>query len=127
MVVRVACLCAWVAKGLLSIKRDWAIPPKKGKASFAPHKTSFVNNNGWFCTSSKQVGHKEHDCKNTKSHANVSLIRFDSCYLLTKGANGVKDKFVGTSMLGPKKAIWVPKILVTNLQGPKQVWIPKKN
>jgi hypothetical protein len=26
----------------------------------------------------------------------------NSCYLLTKGANGVKAKFVGTSMLGPK-------------------------
>jgi hypothetical protein len=23
-----------------------------------------------------------------------------------------------------KKAIWVPNTLVTNLQGPKQVWVP---
>ena len=26
-----------------------------------------------------------------------------------------------------KKFIWVPKSLVTNLQGPKQVWVPKRN
>jgi hypothetical protein len=32
--------------------------PKKGKTIFAPHKTSFVKNNGRFCTSCKQVGHK---------------------------------------------------------------------
>ena len=32
--------------------------PKKGKVTFAPHKTSFVKNNGWFYTSCKQVGHK---------------------------------------------------------------------
>jgi hypothetical protein len=39
----------------------------------------------------------------------------------------VKAKFVGTSLLGPKKkVIWVPKSLVTNLEGPKQVWVPKK-
>jgi hypothetical protein len=101
--------------------------PKKGKAAFAPHKTSFVKNNGRFSTSCKQVGHKEHDCKNRKSHANESSIKFDSCYLLTKDANGVKAKFVGTSLLGLKKAIWVPKSLVTNLQGLKQVWVPKKN
>jgi hypothetical protein len=37
--------------------------PKKGKAAFAPHNTSFVKNNGQFCTSCKHVGHKEHDCK----------------------------------------------------------------
>ena len=28
--------------------------PKKGKTAFAPHKTSFVKNNGRFCTSCKQ-------------------------------------------------------------------------
>ena len=33
--------------------------PKKGKAAFAPHKTSFMKNNGRFCTSCKQVGHVE--------------------------------------------------------------------
>jgi hypothetical protein len=73
------------------------------------------------------VGEIHHD-DGTKSHANVSSIKFDSRYLLTKGANGVKAKFVGISLLGSKKkVIWVPKSLVTNLQGPKQVWVPKKN
>ena len=87
-----------------------------------------MKNNGRFCTSCKQVGHKENDYKNKNKNAIVSSIKFDSCYLLTKGANGVKAKFVGTSMLSPKKkAIWVPKSLVTNLQGPKQVWVPKKH
>jgi hypothetical protein len=58
--------------------------------------------------------------RNKNNNAIVSSIKFDSCYLLTKGANGVKAKFVGTSMLGPKKkVIWVPKNLVTNLQGLK--------
>ena len=47
---------------------------KKGKAAFASHKTSFVKNNGRFCTSCKQVGHIEQKCMNKKSHANVSSI-----------------------------------------------------
>ena len=47
---------------------------------------------------------------------------------LPRERKGVKAKFVGTPIVGPKKkAIWVPKTLVTNLQGPKQVWVPKKN
>ena len=48
--------------------------PKKGKVAFAPHKTSFVKNNGRFCTSCKQVGHKKHECKNKSKNANVSSI-----------------------------------------------------
>ena len=48
--------------------------------------------------------------------------------MLTKGINGVKAKFIDKPWMGSKKkAIWVPKSLVTNLQGPKQVWVPKKN
>ena len=62
------------------------------------------------------------DCKNKNKNTNVSSIKFDSCYLLTKGANGVKAKFIGAPHeSSKKKAIWVPKTLVTNLQGPKQV------
>ena len=54
----------------------------------------------------------------------LSLILF----MLTKGANGVKAKFIGKPWMGSKKkAIRVPKSSVTNLQGPKQVWVPKKN
>ena len=125
--VSTTCLCAWVVKELLSTKRDWAIPSKKGKAAFAPHKTSFVKNDGRFCTSCKQVGHKEHECKNKSKNANVSSIKINSFYVLTKGTNSVKAKFIGTRWMGlNKKAIWVPKSLVTSLQGPKQVWVPKR-
>ena len=47
--------------------------------------------------------------------------------MLTKGMNGVKAKFIGTPIVGPKKkAIWIPKTLVIKLQGPKQVWVPKR-
>ena len=45
-------------------KEGLGYTPKKGKAAFAPYKTSFVKNNGRFCTNCKQVGHKEHECKN---------------------------------------------------------------
>ena len=74
--------------------------PKKGKAAFAPHKTSFVKNNGQFCTSCKQVGHVEQKCMNKKSQANVSLIKLDSLYVLTKGTNSVKAKFIGVTWMG---------------------------
>ena len=43
-------------------KEGLGYTPKKGKAAFAPHKTSFVKNTGRFCTSCKQVGHVEQKC-----------------------------------------------------------------
>ena len=98
--------------------------------AFATLKASFVKSNGRFCNRCKQVGHIEQYCikNNNKNNANVSSICFDSCYMLTKGVNGVKAKFIGTPIVGSKKkVIWVPKTLVTNFQGPKQVWVPKKN
>ena len=96
--------------------------PKKGKAAFAPHKTSFMKNNGRFCISYKKVGHVEQKCMKKKSQANISSIKLDSFYVLTKGTNGVKAKFISTPWMGSKKkVIWVPKSLVTNLQGPNQV------
>ena len=95
---------------------------KKGKAAFAPHKSSFMKNNGRFCTSCKQVSHKEHECKNKSKNVDVSSIKLDYFYMLTKGANGIKAKFIGKPWMGSKKnVIWVPKSLATNRQGPKQV------
>ena len=84
-----------------------------------------------FAKKCKQVEHLEHECykmNKDKKLANAPSICFDSCYILTKGEKGVKAKFVGTPIVGPKKkAIWVPKSLVTNLGGPKKIWVSKIN
>ena len=80
-------------------KEGLCYTPKKGKVAFTPHKTSFVKNNSQFCTRCKQVGHKEHECKNKSKNANVSSIKLDSFYVLTKGTNGVKAKFIGKPWL----------------------------
>lgn len=70
----------------------------------------------------KQVGHLEQQCKNNAIYSS----KFDSCYFLTKDINGVKYKFIGAPIVGPnRKAIWVPKNIVTNLGEPKKVWVSK--
>ena len=70
----------------------------------------------------KKVGHVEKNCTNKK------VISFDSSYILMRNSNGnVSAKFVGLPINGARKnAIWVPKVLVTNVQGPKKVWVPKR-
>jgi hypothetical protein len=81
-------------------KEGLGYTPKKGKAAFATHKVSFVKGNGRFCNRCKQVRHIEQDCKTNKNkQLNVSSIKFDSCYMPVKGANGVKAKFIGTPIV----------------------------
>jgi hypothetical protein len=90
--------------------------PKKGKAIFANHKTSFMKNNSRYYKSCKQVSHIEQQCMNKSKNAKVSSIKLDSFYVLTKGTNGVHAKFISAPWMGSKKkAIRVPKSLVTNL------------
>jgi hypothetical protein len=50
---------------------------------------------------------------------------FDSHYMLRKDHDGsIVARYVGFPILGGKKnVIWVSKALVSNLQGPKQVWV----
>jgi hypothetical protein len=90
---------------------------KKGKEAFVTPKAGFMKGNSRFCNRCKQIRHIEQYCKTNKNKKpHVFSIRFDSCYMLFKGANGVKAKFIGTSIMGlKKKIIWVPKTLVTNL------------
>ena len=48
--------------------------------------------------------------------------------ILMKDSKGcVSAKYVRLPIYGAKKnAIWVPKTLVTNIQGPKKIWVPKR-
>jgi hypothetical protein len=34
-------------------------------------------------------------------------------------------KYVGGKRKSPKTCVWVPKVLVYNVKGPKTVWVPK--
>jgi hypothetical protein len=89
---------------------------------------------GLYYTKCKNTRHLDKDCTGSKSmHASI-----DPSYVLVKSSkDDVYAKFVGKNRnhayifnngIGTKnKSIWVPKSLVTNLQGPKQIWIPKIN
>jgi len=112
-----ACLLKCLGTQRFSLNKEGlGYTSKKGKVTFATPKASFVKGNGQFCNRCKQIGHIEQYCKNKNKPNNVSSIKFDSCYMLTKSVNGVQPKFIGAPIVGSKKkVIWVPKNLVTNL------------
>jgi hypothetical protein len=99
--------------------------PKKGKNAFVKQKTMFVKKCDKVCHKCHKKGHVKKNCPKSN---NVSSSCFEHCYVLSHNAKGVHSKFVGTSIVSTKKkAIWVPKTLVTNIQGPKQIWLPKRD
>jgi hypothetical protein len=56
---------------------------------------------------------------------NISFKTFDASYVLTNKSGKVVAKYVGGKHKGSKTSVWVPKVLVSNVKGPKTVWVPK--
>jgi hypothetical protein len=56
---------------------------------------------------------------------NISFKTFDASYMLTNKLGKVVAKYVGGKHKGSKTCVWVPKVLVSNVKGPKTVWVPK--
>jgi hypothetical protein len=55
----------------------------------------------------------------------ISFKTFDASYVLTNKSGKVVAKYVGGKHKGSKTCVWVPKVLVSNVKGPKSVWVPK--
>jgi 3D (Asp-Asp-Asp) domain-containing protein len=56
---------------------------------------------------------------------NISFKTFDASYVLTNNSGKIVAKYVGGKHKGSKTCVWVPKVLVSNIKGPKTVWVPK--
>jgi 3D (Asp-Asp-Asp) domain-containing protein len=79
-------------------------------------------------SSSRQSTHAKLPKKKTpiaSNEPNVSFKTFDASYVLTNKSGKVVAKYVGGKHKGSKTCVWVPKVLVSNVKGPKTVWVPK--
>jgi hypothetical protein len=79
-------------------------------------------------SSSRQSTHAKLPKKKTpiaSNDHNISFKTFDASYVLTNKSGKVVAKYVGGKHKGSKTCVWVPKVLVSNVKGPKTVWIPK--
>jgi hypothetical protein len=79
-------------------------------------------------SSSRQSTHVKLPKKKTPIASNepvISFQTFDASYVLTNKSGKVVAKYVGAKHKGSKTCVWVPKVLVSNVKGPKTVWVPK--
>src|SRR5690349_1425455 len=79
-------------------------------------------------SSSRQPTRAKLPKKKTPSASNdhdISFKTFDASYVLTNKSGKVVAKYVGGKHKGSKTCVWVPKVLVSNAKGPKNIWVPK--
>jgi myosin heavy subunit len=79
-------------------------------------------------SSSRQSTHVKFPKKKTRTTSNdhnISFKTFDASYVLTNKSDKIVAKYVGGKHKGSKTCVWVPKVLVSNVKGPKTVWVPK--
>jgi hypothetical protein len=62
---------------------------------------------------------------NASNGHDISFKTFDASYVLTNKSGKIVAKYVGGKHMSPKTCVWVPKVLVSNVKGPKTVWVPK--
>jgi hypothetical protein len=94
---------------------------------------SFVKNVGSYCQHCQVTGHHTRECplpniplpnipKNSTMYEN-------NHFLLSKVKGQVKARFIGKLTKNDRKRLpkqlWVPKALITHVQGPKLGWVPK--
>ena len=78
-------------------------------------------------SSSKQ--NKLETSSKSQTQESSSHVSFYADFVLTRNHRGkVVAKFVGhhTFNTKVKSCVWVPKVLVTNILGPKYCWVPKR-
>jgi hypothetical protein len=79
-------------------------------------------------SSSRQSTHVKLPKKKTPTASNehnISFKTFDASYVLSNKSDKVVAKYVGGKHKSSKTCVWVPKVLVSNVKGPKTIWVPK--
>jgi hypothetical protein len=62
---------------------------------------------------------------NASNEHSISFKTFHASFVLTNKSDKVVAKYVGGKHKSPKTCVWVPMVLVSNVKGPKTVWVPK--
>jgi hypothetical protein len=95
------------------------------KSHFVSHHAFMYKNEA---SSSRHSSHVKMPKKKTPTASNdhnISFKTFDASYVLTNKSGKVVAKYVGGKHKGSKTCVWLPKVLVSNVKGPKTDWVPK--
>jgi hypothetical protein len=95
------------------------------KSQYVSHHAFMYKNEA---SSSRQSTHIKLPKRKTpiaSNEPNISFKTFYASYVLTNKSGKIVAKYVGGKHKGLKTCVGVPKVLVSNMKGPKTVWVPK--
>jgi hypothetical protein len=95
------------------------------KSHYASHHAYIYSNE---TSSSRHTTHIKMPKKkivNASNEHSISFKTFDASFVLTNKLGKVVVKYVGGKHKSPKTCVWVPKVLVSNVKGPKTIRVPK--
>jgi hypothetical protein len=95
------------------------------KTHSVSHHAFIYKNEASSCRRSTHVKMPKKKTPIASNDHNVSFKTFDASYVLTNKSGKVVAKYVWGKHKGSKTCVWVPKVLVSNVKGPKTVWVPK--
>jgi hypothetical protein len=95
------------------------------KSHYVPHHAFMYKNEASSSRHSTHVKMPKKKTPTASNESNISFKTFDASYVLTNKSGKVVAKYVGGKHKGSKTCVWVSKVLVSNVKGPKTVWGPK--
>jgi hypothetical protein len=95
------------------------------KTHYVTHHAFIYNNEASSSRRSTHVKMPKKKSPIASNNHNISFKTFDASYVLTNKSGKIVAKYIGVKHKGSKTCVWVPKVLVSNVKGPKTVWVPK--
>ena len=89
------------------------------KPHFVSHHAFIYKNEASNFRHSTHIKMPKKKIPNASNEHNVSFKIFDASYVLTNKSGKVVAKYVGGKHKSPKTCVWVPKVLVSNVKGPR--------
>jgi hypothetical protein len=94
---------------------------------------SFIKNIGSYCQHYQVTGHHTRECHlpniSLPTIPKNSTMYKNNHFLLSKAKGHVKARFIGKLIKNDRKKVlkqfWIPKAIITHVQGSKLGWVPK--
>jgi hypothetical protein len=89
-------------------------------------KSHTISHHAYMCSNEASSSRHSTHIRNPKkkivdasNEHSISFKTFDASFVLTNKSDKVVAKYVRGKLKSPKTCVWVPKVLVSNVKGPK--------